>query len=354
MLEAIKLHNFQCIATATVDFAPLTLLTGANGAGKSSVIRACLALRQSFLYDGLAAGLQLHGELIRLGSPDDVLHQGALEPGLDVVLKRRNDIRRYIFTRTDTAFVFSRASSLADPFPEPFAWIGTERPRPCAVYPAPTPMQLRYNPPGEAGQFIPHLLWRHGTKPAGPGPVGETAGLAAQTESWLARMGQPVHIRVEECAGSDAVVLEFSPMGGGRPRRAAAMGSGVIRLLPVVAAVLAAAAGSLVFLEHPDAFLSPRAGNALGRFLALNAARGVQLVVETHSEHLINGLSLAVREGLLPPEDMALNLFTLEGTKNEMPGATRIHHPVMDATGRVDEWPGDFFAQEERGSAVLA
>lgn len=352
MLEALNVHNFQCLANVTVDFAPLTLLTGANGTGKSAVLRACLALRQSFLYDGFAAGLQLHGELIRLGTPDDVLYEDAREPGLDMTLKRRDDVRRYFFTHTPERFVFSRKSSLAAPFPEPMTWLGMERTRPSAACPIPTPMQQRYNRPGAAGQFIPYLLLRHGTEPVGPMNLAgrtsaearaESPGLLEQTEAWLARLGHPVRIRVQECPVSDSISLLFSSVGGDRPFRVANAGSGLAHVLPVVVTVLDTQPGGLVWLEHPDAFMHPRAAQALGRFLALAVAHGVQIVVETHSVHLLNGLRLAVREGWLSPEDTALNYFLRDGREGETPGATRIQYPRLDADGSMDEWSADFF-----------
>lgn len=352
MLEALNVHNFQCLANVTVDFAPLTLLTGANGTGKSAVIRACLALRQSFLYDGFTDGLQLHGELIRLGTPDDVLYEDAREPGLDMTLKRRDDVRRYFFTHTPERFVFSRKSSLAAPFPEPMTWLGIKRAR-LAACPIPTPMQQRYNRPGAVGQFIPYLLLRHGSKPVGlPDPMGmasagaqaESPGLLEQTEAWLARLGHPVRIRVQECPGSDSISLLFSSVGGDRSLRVANAGSGLTHVLPVVVAVLDTQPGGLVWLEHPDAFLHPRAAQALGRFLALAVAHGVQIVVETHSVHLLNGLRLAMREGWLSPDDTALNYFLRDRREGETPGATRIQYPRLDADGSMDEWMDEWSA----------
>lgn len=358
MLEALKAHNFQCLANATVDFAPLTLLTGANGTGKSAVLRACLALRQSFLYDGFAGGLQLCGELIRLGTPDDVLYEGAQEPGLDMTLKRRDDVRRYFFTRTPDTFVFSRKSSLADPFPEPLAWLGTERARTDSAYRPPTAMQQRYNRPGESGQFVPYLLLSgHGRKSAlqsgsaMPGPDGEQADLTARTEAWLARLAHPARIQWRECAGIDALFLTSSSPAGIRPRRIA--DTGLAHILPVAITVLDAEPGSLVWLEHPDAFLHPRAASALGRFLAMAAAHGVQIVAETHSEHLFNGARLAVREGVLPAVDIALNHFTREYAQTGAPGATRIQRLQLDADGRPDEWPEGFFDQGDHDLSKL-
>ena len=78
MLSKIKLLNFKCFQSLELSCAPLTLLCGLNGMGKSSVIQALLILRQSFLSGDLIDGrLVLGGELADLGTGVDVLFESA-------------------------------------------------------------------------------------------------------------------------------------------------------------------------------------------------------------------------------------------------------------------------------------
>ena len=78
MIRKIKLSNFKCFQSLDLDCAPLTLLCGLNGMGKSSVIQALLVLRQSFESGDLLEGrLVLGGELADLGTGTDVLYEGA-------------------------------------------------------------------------------------------------------------------------------------------------------------------------------------------------------------------------------------------------------------------------------------
>ena len=74
MIRKIKLSNFKCFQRLDLECAPLTLLCGLNGMGKSSVIQALLVLRQSFESADLLDGrLVLGGELADLGTGKDVL-----------------------------------------------------------------------------------------------------------------------------------------------------------------------------------------------------------------------------------------------------------------------------------------
>lgn len=322
MLEALHLRHFQCFIAETVECAPLTLLVGENDTGKSAVIRACLALQQSFLYDGCASGLQINGPLVRLGAPEDVLCNRARTPGLDLTLKRRNDIRRYCFTCSAKGFAFSRASSLAAPFPEPLFHLGPERAAPRPIWPAPTPFEHKLNAPGAAGQFVPWLLARGEKRqaPCPPPPEDQATADGAvapptPVEIWLSRMFGAVRVRAWAWPGADLVGLEFFRPGrdipNRRPRagRADQAGSGLLAALPVVTAALNAPPHSLFFMEHPEALLSPGAEAVMGSFLAHTAAGGVQIVAETREGPLLEGVRQAVRTGVLSPADVAVNLL---------------------------------------------
>ncbi|MDR3038427.1 MAG: AAA family ATPase, partial [Candidatus Adiutrix sp.] len=88
MLKSLHLENFKCFSGRQIDFAPLTLLTGVNGSGKSSVIQALLLLRQSLNEPGGALNRQdnreasppkpfspqLSGMLCNIGLPEDILY----------------------------------------------------------------------------------------------------------------------------------------------------------------------------------------------------------------------------------------------------------------------------------------
>lgn len=80
MIASLRIRNFKCFADATLDVGALTLLTGLNGAGKSSVMQALLVLRQSFQQGLLARGrLALNGDLVQLGTAQDALYGYAEE-----------------------------------------------------------------------------------------------------------------------------------------------------------------------------------------------------------------------------------------------------------------------------------
>ncbi len=86
----------------------------------------------------------------------------------------------------------------------------------------------------------------------------------------------------------------------------------------------------------------------MGELLAPVAFGGVQVIVETHSDHLLNGVRLAVHREMLQPEDIALHYFQRDPTS----GST-IVSPKLDKNGRINEWPDGFFDEWEKNLTEL-
>lgn len=127
--------------------------------------------------------------------------------------------------------------------------------------------------------------------------------------------------------------------------RPANVGFGLSYALPVCVAGLTAQPGHLFIVENPEAHLHPAGQSATGRFLARLAGVGVQTIVETHSDHVINGMRLALaEEGVLPVDDAIIHYF----------GVTERFVIKMSGGGRLSDWPQGFFDQGDIDLASLA
>lgn len=123
------------------------------------------------------------------------------------------------------------------------------------------------------------------------------------------------------------------------------VGFGVSQTLPVVVALHVARPGQLVYVEQPEIHLHPRAQVAMAGVLASAAQRGVRVVCETHSSHLLLALQSLVAEDALDPALVALHWFTRKD------GVTEIKTAELDANGAYGDWPEDFsdvILQQER------
>ena len=137
--------------------------------------------------------------------------------------------------------------------------------------------------------------------------------------------------------------------GDVRYYRSTNVGFGLTYILPVLVALLSSSAGALVLLENPEAHLHPRGQSQAGELIARAASAGIQVIVETHSDHILNGIRVAVKRGLASPEDIALHYFQLPAEYSDMSGIEVIS-PQIDRDGRLDKWPEGFF--DEYGKSL--
>jgi predicted ATPase len=103
--------------------------------------------------------------------------------------------------------------------------------------------------------------------------------------------------------------------------------------------------GSIVLLEHPEHRLHPSLAAKLGGQIARAAARGVQIIVETHSDHLFNGIRVAVHGGQIKPE--AVCMFYFQAVESQGRRVIDVASPRIDRNGRIDRWADGFFDQWE-------
>lgn len=142
-------------------------------------------------------------------------------------------------------------------------------------------------------------------------------------------------------------VRKFAPGGRlkGPHRNLIDVGYGVSQVLPVITELLRADAPSTFLLQQPEVHLHPSAQAALGTLLCEVAMPSRQLVVETHSDHLLDRVRMEVRDGKvqLRPDDVSILFFE----RNELD--VRIHSLRIDENGNINDAPDEyrrFFLEE--------
>ena len=164
---------------------------------------------------------------------------------------------------------------------------------------------------------------------------------------WLQEVTPGVHLQLEPVPAADALIAGFSFDRPGdvetRPYRATNVGFGLSYTLPVLLGLLAEA-GTLCLIENPEAHLHPRGQTKLAELAVRASMAGVQIIVETHSDHFMDGIRIAVRDGLIPPVGVAFHYF------ERTDGETIVSSPQIDADGRLSMWPSGFFDQHEEKS----
>lgn len=181
--------------------------------------------------------------------------------------------------------------------------------------------------------------------------LGEKSTSVNAVSMWLQRLGLAESMTLRR-VGRGARTWEpiIKHHDGATEDNLADVGFGVSQVLPVIVALLSAPAGSLVILEHPELHLHPSAQGELADLLIEVASAGeIQILVESHSEHLLARIQRRIAEsarddGDLTPEDVRLYFCKQKKGKSEL-------EPLkIQPSGLITNWPDDFFGDilEER------
>ena len=329
MIHSVRIHNFKALRETSLTLGKLTLLTGVNSSGKSSVLQALL------LADDAAAGstrLQLNDRRgLALGEALDVLCRGAEERHIEfsVTADGITDAYRLGIPAEDRALVLELLA--AEAVPQQRRWrvgsyLGAERlgPRDLAGV---APAGGDEVDVGARGEYTAYALARFERQPVAESLQHPSTGernlsptLGAQAEAWLSSITRPVQVSARWLPDASAAVLRFrDPDVTAEWTRPANVGFGLTCALPIIVAALGNRTESLLMVENPEAHLHPRGQSEIGKFLVRLAASGVQTLVETHSDHVVNGVRIAAAgEGLLPPDAVAIHYLADDGVLTEI------------------------------------
>ncbi|GAA2779759.1 DUF3696 domain-containing protein [Kitasatospora paracochleata] len=377
MLEHLGITNFKAFARQDIILAPFTLLTGLNSSGKSTVLQSLALLRQSYeagllhLYDD-GGGFLLNGELVELGTGQDVRHdtyvrhESNVADDRTIALAVTSDGTRYewsaAYGREDDLLRMTSCPTGPDAqdtdecslFQPGFQYLKADRIVPAVSYPRSHQAAVGRGFLGSRGEHTVNFLRAHQDDPVAAGPLrlddNHSASLLSQTEVWMQRLCPGVNLQAVGIDGTDTVRLSYgfgSGISASNRYRPTNVGFGLTYALPIVVACLSAQPGSLILLENPEAHLHPQGQTWLAYLAVAAVAAGAQVLLETHSDHVLNGLRIAVKDRRIPASSTAVHFFRRHEQTAE------VISPVMGDDGMLSEWPTGFFDEWENSLEKL-
>ena len=104
----------------------------------------------------------------------------------------------------------------------------------------------------------------------------------------------------------------------------------------------------MILIENPEVHLHPAGQALMGQFMADVARAGIQVLVETHSDHVLNGVRRAVKDKRLTAEEVAIHFFRTRS--DDLP---QVLSPTLDDSGNIDDWPEGFFRSVRQGRQLF-
>ena len=382
MLKQINLRHFKCFTWLKLPLCSPTLLSGQNSSGKSSVLHALVLLHQTIREHEWSTRLMLNGAAVCLGTVADVIDEAEGRRTVEISIQDDDldchwefDGDRFEMSMTVARVMVSHGGGTDAaptalryllPLPQDeelnddslqlrlleMSYLTAERLGPRESYSLVDPS---HGPVvGSKGEHAVGILYSGGDERVLDGLIVPDAPPTRlrQTEARMKQLFPGCELAVDKIARANAVTLGLRTSNDTGFHRPVHTGFGLTQVLPIIVAALSAKRNGLLLIENPEVHLHPAGQAAMGKFLAEVAAAGVQVIIETHSDHVLNGIRRSVKDGILSHEDAALHYFRPQGSElNKLP---QVSSPIMSQDGSIDSWPDGFFDQIEKDTDYFA
>lgn len=348
-MEKLKLtiDGYKCFEKKyEFNLNNITILTGANSAGKSSVVQSLLltkviseVINENGESDDIPISLMNKKYSMELGNYDDIINRqtstGDIEFSLsDITISVVGEKNEYV---DNNNVIFSIPieirKKIKNFFSEGFTYLCAERIAPHYEY-----KETKFNEVCDChGTNIGDVYGKYQNS-----DIFETRSLnfttdtkiGIQLDEWCDYIFPGVFVRLEK-TGSQMYKLKI------RNDVAPNVGFGITYALPILISGLIIPQGGILIIENPEAHLHPKAQSNMGYFLARIAASGIRVVIETHSEHIINGIRRMIIEGKTEMSHNDMTIYFFQKNDDEK----NIMEIKMDKFGNLSDFPLDFFDQ---------
>lgn len=371
MFDSISLSQFKCFTKEQkVRLSRINVFYGKNGRGKSSVAQVFLLLGQT-IQNGEVSFLQLNGKLVNLGLFSDVLSKERendiltlkfhLEDNANEMLfayqldEEKPSVGKLLHLEADgknlmdvkTSDVGNDALSSQDASLSAISgYTGYENFKNIYYVAANRKGQVNSEPRNDMGNYVLGVKGENLINIL----LAKGQGFQKQVAGVLSEILDGATLEVKETTTREYVDLFLDSKDGGDSFRPVNVGFGYSYILPIIVDALLVPEGSMLIIENPEAHLFPAAQSRLMNFLIeVSKDRNLQVIVESHSDHVVNGVRIAVKKKLLGTNEVVINYFDrLQG------GDVNVRDLHIDRNGEMDDYPDDFMDEWTRQLLELA
>ena len=347
MLETLHIHGFKCFDDVKIHLRRINVFSGTNSSGKSSAIQAFLLLCNNAVENSSSP---LNGMWLRLGTFDECRNHRTNARTFRVEAGSGKDVFEVEFCSanddsTDVAVTFTCESvaiqNLLSFEKRHVYYLPANRIGPEDSYPKNFD---RVNFLGNKAEFIVDFLYKNRKQEVTPSLITDTASvtLEYQVNYWLGKLFG-IKNTILDLGLSNSLSVELS-LENGKPVRPYHMGSGVSFAIGVLVSCLSANPDDIVVIENPEIHLHPKAQSDLTEFLCFAANAGIQIILETHSDHVFNGIRKAIVKKEIVNTDVAMQFFQLDEnalSKNTVIALNEHGRVMTNAKGLFDQFDDD-------------
>lgn len=404
MISTFSLRNFKCHRRMELPVNSLTLLTGLNAAGKSSAIQGALLISQALRANVRSRTIPINGQMVRLGTAGEISSQespdlttekstssrdvligfsesaasvgwflGPSDDGVHTAMQLKEVITEKTRGLSSIPAVASTSNSALLPEAlsdeshmsivsklRDLSFLSAARVTSQELFPSPDLGDIARGNVGTHGEYAAWWLTRlseDDIDEARWASADSGRTLRRQLNAWGAELFPGFEATSTLLEKTGLVQLQLRTDITHEFRKPANVGFGLSYVFPLLVAGLTIERGQVLVIDSPEAHLHPRGQSRIGRFLAVIAASGVQVIVETHSDHVLNGIRVAVKDEVIAPADVTIHFFgggqSEPREKDRSASNATFSTATIDNKGRLSAWPAGFFDQIENDLAQL-
>lgn len=306
MIEKLHIEAFKCFEKESLEFRNLTILTGTNGSGKSSVIQSILKISLTGNSDYSSP---LSKYLSFIHDFDEAVNFDMDEEEYSISIEGFNSTMSCKFKRNGSECTIDN-DLLKDYLSYSkgnLMFLSADRIGPQDTY------EKHINPYDKFGIYGEYTIdFLQKSKKDRYKVIADLIKgadtnieyLPRQVNYWLENMLETT-IETEDINETNQVKAKFK--NGNKEVRPKNIGSGISYLTSILIICLSAKKGQIIIIENPEIHLHPKAQSKLGEFLAFVASKGIQIIIETHNDHLINRFRYEVFEGNLKSDEIIIH-----------------------------------------------
>ncbi|MDY4388100.1 AAA family ATPase [Pectobacterium aroidearum] len=302
MLTNISISNFKSLEDESLDLKPLTILTGTNSSGKSSVIQAIMLV----LKYSSTPNMYSMEELTRyLNNFSAIRNKKVNAKEIKISIIDDTKTSEVVITPdviSGSGFMEYVYEPIGDNDKKELLYLNANR------MGAQEQVAVTERRVGNAGEFLFSTFDKIKSLPLSDCLVKfpDSKTIAYQLAEWMSFIsGTDSELITENSGEKIKVSFKIKDLEGSvSPFN---LGAGMSYLSKVLIICLMAKKGDLILIENPEVQLHPKAQAQLGVFLTHIAKSGVQLIVETHCEHLINKIAYQVYDEAYLKQDLIIH-----------------------------------------------
>lgn len=365
-IDGVKIKNFKSLKDVDIELNNLTLITGINSSGKSSFIQSLLFFKQN-VNNILLADLgdkfnketnrenypkvtaNFNGKYLNLGNTNLLLSQEVSSKEIIFEINcKKEKAKIAINNQLEISCHKGFSHEILDIFRDDkfnFNYLNTDRDQPKNTFDF-SQNEINNHSVGLNGEYTAHYLAENRHKSLDVQALkhsdSQTLQLLENTYKWLGEISRGISISVNADASTQNVKLTYQYEYGNNTTSDYSplnVGFGLTYVLPVIVLILKSKPGDFIIIENPESHLHPAGQSKIAEMCAIAANNGVQIIVETHSDHFLNGVRVATKNGIIAPDKSQVYFFEKE--KN---GLDTIPRPInIDKDGKLNDWPKSFF-----------